>query len=88
MKYNKSADEQNIAAEHFKYGPVHIVLTIFMNFIFKDLHIPTLLKSGIACPVFKNGKPKQDPHFYRRITITSPVGKVVEKITYLVIINR
>ncbi|CAG2215102.1 unnamed protein product [Mytilus edulis] len=54
MKNNKSADEENIAAEHLKYG-------------------------GIACPVLKNGKPKIDPNSYRKITITSTVGKVVEK---------
>ena len=40
-----------------------------------------MLKSGIVCPVFKNGgKPKDDPNSYRKITITSCVGKVVEKI--------
>ncbi|CAC5410976.1 unnamed protein product [Mytilus coruscus] len=41
----------------------------------------TLIKSGIVCPVFKNGgKPKDDPNSYRKIKITSSVGKVVEKI--------
>jgi len=31
--------------------------------------------------VFKNeGKPKDDPNSYRKITITSSVGKVIEKI--------
>ena len=40
-----------------------------------------MLKSGIVCPVFKNGgQPKDDPNSYRKITITSCVGKVVEKI--------
>ena len=40
-----------------------------------------MLKSGIVCPVFKNGgKPKDDPNSYRKITITSCVEKVVEKI--------
>ncbi|CAG2256236.1 unnamed protein product [Mytilus edulis] len=45
------------------------------------IHIPALIKSGIVCPVFKSGgKPKDDPNSYRKITITSSVGKVVEKI--------
>jgi hypothetical protein len=36
---------------------------------------------GIVCPGFKNGgKPKDDPNSYRKITISSCVGKVVEKI--------
>ncbi|CAG2206287.1 unnamed protein product [Mytilus edulis] len=60
MKNNKSADEENIAAEHLKYGgPIMItIMTFLINAIFKHLHIPTLLKGGIACPVLKNGKPK------------------------------
>ncbi|CAG2198388.1 unnamed protein product [Mytilus edulis] len=81
MKNNKSADEENIAAEHLKYGgPIMItIMTFLINAIFKHLHIPTLLKGGIACPVLKNGKPKIDPNSYRKITITCTVGKVVEK---------
>ncbi|CAC5425276.1 unnamed protein product [Mytilus coruscus] len=81
MKNNKSADEENLAAEHLKYGgPIMItIMTFFVNAIFKHLHIPTLLKGGIAYPILKNGKPKIDPNSYRKITITSTVGKVVEK---------
>jgi hypothetical protein len=52
-----------------------------MELLFKNIHIPSILKSGIVCPVFKNGgKPKDDPNSYRNITITNCVGKVVEKI--------
>ncbi|CAC5364281.1 unnamed protein product [Mytilus coruscus] len=75
-----SPDELNISAEHLKYGGSLLisVLAYIINFLFKHVHI---IKSGIVCPVFKNGgKPKDDPNSYRKITITSSVGKVVEKI--------
>ncbi|VDI51592.1 Hypothetical predicted protein [Mytilus galloprovincialis] len=33
------------------------------------------------CPLFKNGgKPKEDPNSHRRITITSAIGKTIEKL--------
>ncbi|CAC5375526.1 unnamed protein product [Mytilus coruscus] len=83
FKNGKSPDELNISAEHLKYGGSLLisVLAFIINFLFKHVHIPALIKSGIVCPVLKNGgKPKDDPNSYRRITITSSVGKVVEKI--------
>ncbi|CAC5413140.1 unnamed protein product [Mytilus coruscus] len=63
MKNNKSADEENIAFE--------IWCTYYDNY--NDFFC------GIACPVLKNGKPKINLNSYRKITITSTVGKVVEK---------
>ena len=36
-------------------------------------------KLGILSPLLKKGKPYKDPNSYRRITITSLVGKIVEK---------
>jgi hypothetical protein len=44
------------------------------------LQIPKTLKSGIACPILKKGKPAHDPNSYRKITITNLIGKVIEKI--------
>ncbi|CAC5378655.1 unnamed protein product [Mytilus coruscus] len=83
FKNGKSPDELNISAEHLKYGGSLLisVLAFIINFLFKHVHIPAVIKSGIVCPVFKNGgKPKDDPNSYRKITITSSAGKVVEKI--------
>ena len=52
-----------------------------MNLIFQNAAIPNTLKSGFGCPIFKNGgKPKEDPNSYRRITVTSAIGKVLEKL--------
>ncbi|CAC5365303.1 unnamed protein product [Mytilus coruscus] len=83
FKNGKSPGELNKSAEHLKYGGSLLisVLAFIINFLFKHVHIPALIKSGIVCPVFKNGgKPKDDSNSYRKITITSSVGKVVEKI--------
>ena len=83
FKNGESPDEMHMTAEHLKYGGSQLfyILTFIINFLFKNIHIPSMLKSGIVCPVFKNrGKPKDDPSSHRKITITSCVGKVVEKI--------
>ncbi|VDI24656.1 Hypothetical predicted protein [Mytilus galloprovincialis] len=83
FKNGKSPDELNISAEHLKiwWIFINIYFSFIINFLFKHVHIPALIKSGIVCPVFKSGgKPKDDPNSYRKITITSSVGKVVEKI--------
>ena len=83
FKNGKSPDEMHMTAEHLKYGGSRLfyILSFIINFLFKNIHIPSMFKSGIVCPVFKNGgKPKDDHNSYRKITITSCVGKVVEKI--------
>jgi hypothetical protein len=46
-----------------------------VNWIFENLQIPKTLKSGIACPILKKGKPAHDPNSYRKITITNLIGK-------------
>jgi hypothetical protein len=43
-------------------------------------YLHSCLKSGVACPIRKKGKPKQDPNLYRKITITTLLGKIIEKI--------
>ncbi|VDI04475.1 Hypothetical predicted protein [Mytilus galloprovincialis] len=55
--------------------------TIIVNFIFQNIHIPTVLKNGIACQIFKSGgKPIDNPNSYRKITVTNPIGKMIEKL--------
>ena len=82
LKNGKSLDERHISAEHPKYGGRKLLeyLTVLVNWIFENLQIPKTLKSGIACPILKKGKPAHDPNSYRKITITSLIGKVIEKI--------
>ncbi|CAG2239510.1 unnamed protein product [Mytilus edulis] len=82
FKNGKSPDEENITAEHVKFGGHTLIsiLTNIINFIFQNLDIPSLLKSGIACPILKKGKKKTDPNSYRKIVITMFIGKIVEKL--------
>lgn len=54
---------------------------MLINFIFQNKHIPPILKSGIACPIYKkDGKPTDNPNSYRKITVTNPIGKLIEKL--------
>ena len=59
MKTGKSADENGICSEHFKYSPEEVIpfIVFIMNKIFDDLDVPKKLKSGIVTPVLK---PKKD----------------------------
>jgi hypothetical protein len=39
---------------------------MLINFIFQNKHILPILKSGIACPIYKKGgKPADNPNSYR-----------------------
>ena len=51
-----------------------------MAFFFNG-DIPSIFKSGIITPVYKrHDKPLEDPNSYRRITVSSIVGKLFEKV--------
>ena len=86
FKNGKAPDESKITIEHLKYGGnlAVIILTKLVNLIFQNAEIPNTLKTGIGCPIFKNGgKPKEDPNSYRRITVTSAIGKYLRKTTFI-----
>ncbi|CAC5399383.1 unnamed protein product [Mytilus coruscus] len=83
FKNGKAADEQGSTIEHLKYGgqPIVKIIVKLVNFIFQHINLPSDLKSGICYPVFKNGgKPRDVPNWYRKITVTNTIGKVVEKL--------
>jgi hypothetical protein len=45
---------------------------MLVNFIFQNKHIPPILKSGIACPIYKKGgKPADNPNSYRKMSYQS-----------------
>ena len=83
FKNGKAPDESQVTIEHLKFGG-NIIINILIklvNIIFQNTTIPDVLKSGIGCPIFKNGgKPREDPNSYRRITIISAIGKILEKL--------
>ena len=51
-----------------------------LNSAFRYGKVPEMFKMGYITPIYKKqGKPLFDPNSYRRITITSLIGKVLEK---------
>ena len=82
FKNKKSPDEESISAEHMKYAGDKLIsmITDIVNYIFQNVDIPNFLKSGIAYPILKNGKPKSDPNSYRKIVVTNSIGKIIDKL--------
>ena len=70
-----------------KYGGRNLLesLTVLVNWNFENLQIPKTLKSGIACPILKKGKPAHDPNSYKKITVTSLIGKVRVRVRIFII---
>ncbi|VDI04539.1 Hypothetical predicted protein [Mytilus galloprovincialis] len=83
LKNGKAADSAGICSEHLKYGgkTLVVMLTKLINLIFQSCTLPELFEMGLVSPVFKNkGKPATDPNSYRKITVTSVINKVMEKL--------
>lgn len=83
FKKGKSPDVSGVTIEHLKYGgnKVFSILVNIINFIFQNVLITDVCKTSIGCPIYKKGgKPQQDPGSYRRITVTSAIGKILEKL--------
>ena len=81
LKSGKSPDLYGVAAEHLKLASPTIldVLCHICNSCIENGKIPSTFKLGILSPVLKKGKSHKDPNGYRRITITSVIGKILEK---------
>ena len=80
LKNNKAPDIFGISAEHLKLASHKLIaiLTTLTNKIFKVGILPECFKLGCIAPVGKKKKSDRCPDNYRRITITSLVGKVIE----------
>ena len=82
LKNNKAYDGTGISAEHLKYGgrSVSFFIDKVLNRGFRYGKVPEMFKMGYITPINKKqGKPLYDPNSYRKITITSLIGKVLEK---------
>ena len=81
LKNQKAPDIHGISAEHIKLASPFIIkiLLYLNNLILSSGKLPSSFKIGSVCPVLKKNKPAKNPNSYRRITITSIVGKIVEK---------
>ena len=81
LKCKKAADVYGLTAEHMKYCSPQLIpiLTKLTNTVFEDRKLPDKFKVGAIVPTHKKKKPVNNPDSYRRITIASNLGKVVEK---------
>ena len=77
----KAPDVYGVASEHIKMaGPVILkVICHLCNQSMDQGKLPLAAKVGLLTPVLKKGKSAKDPNSYRRITISSLVGKIIEK---------
>ena len=82
LNKGKAADLQGITAEHLQQAPVecHIVLTRIINQVFTEGKFPDLCKTGFKIPIPKKGKDPKILSNHRGITITSLLGKIIEKL--------
>ena len=82
LKNNKAYDGTGISSDYLKYGgrSVNFFIAEVLNSVFRYGKVPEMFKMGYITPIYKKqGKPLYDPNLYRRITITSLIGKVLEK---------
>lgn len=83
LKPGKSPDEYSLMAEHLKFGgpSVIYILKHIFDSIYTSGDIPSIFKSGLITPIYKRqDKPLEDPNSYRRITVSSIIGKLFEKV--------
>ena len=80
LKMGKAKDVFRISSEHIRIvaEPIFTVLTYLLNEVLRPGKLPDEYKLGTICPVPKKSKSARLPTNYRRITITSIVGKVAK----------
>jgi hypothetical protein len=81
LKNGKACDAGGVSAEHIKYASPIItdIIALLSNRVLMCGSLPESFKCGLITPVHKKDKPRTLPDGYRRITVTSLVGKIVEK---------
>ena len=81
LKNSKAQDIFGISPEHLKYASPEIyeVIALIINQSMKQGKLPTKFKIGTINPLLKPGKPPQTADNYRRITVNSTIGKIMEK---------
>ena len=82
LKNNKACDPFGLQAEHLKFAHPDVVNIVchILNEILTTCKIPDMLKEGIVTPVHKKQKAKTNPDNYRRITVNSIIGKLLDRI--------
>ena len=81
LKNGKAPDIYGVSTEHIKLAHPTIIEIIchLTNATLKSGKLPDSFKLGSIAPVVKKKKSHKNPNSYRRITITSIIGKIVEK---------
>ena len=81
LKPNNAPDKWGISGEHLKHADPVIceALALTINIILLKGQIPSDLKRGIVAPIYKGKGSRLTPDSYRRITVTSMIGKLLEK---------
>jgi hypothetical protein len=81
MKSGKAPDVYGVSAEHLKLASCKIVdiLCHICNVSISTGKLPSTFKLGVLSPVLKKNKSHKEPNNYRRITVTSIVGRILEQ---------
>ena len=82
LKQGKAPDAFGITSEHLLAADEMLADTLsvlFTSIVSKGV-IPVSLKTGLVHPIPKKGKNPKRPDSYRRITVTSIIGKLLELI--------
>ena len=77
----KAPDTWGISGEHLKHADPAIceALALTINIILLKGQIPSALKRGVLTTMFKGKGSRVTPDSHRRITVTSMIGKLMEK---------
>lgn len=88
LKNGKAPDYFGVSAEHLKNAPPMLcnILCNICNVVLSTGRIPIPFKLGLLNPCLKKDRNHKEPNNYRRITISSLIGKVVE--THLLIVSN
>jgi hypothetical protein len=85
MKNNKASDELGVTSEHLKFAMTGVEVTTLLahtlNQIVARKRTPAVFSTGVVNPILKKGKIAKLPDSYRRITITTLLGKILEHLT-------
>ena len=81
LKLGKAADVFGLTGEHLRFASdlLNTAVTKIINNALKDAMLPDHFKQGAVVPCLKKGKSARLPDSYRRITVASTIGKIVEK---------
>ena len=59
---------------------LHKALALLLTEVVSTGEVPSIFRTGLVHPILKKGKNPRRPDSYRRITVTSILGKILEKI--------